>query len=87
MDDPVLVQRARVNRIARAGRRVGGLLYLVAVVAFVAGYVAGFTPAWVNAVVIPLVVGSVVLGPSIIVGYMVKAADRDDREAGRPTLG
>jgi hypothetical protein len=30
------------------------------------------------------VVGSIVLAPAIVFGYAVKAAERDDREQGRP---
>jgi hypothetical protein len=29
-----------------------------------------------------LIIGSILLAPSIIIGYAVKAADRDDRERG-----
>ena len=38
-------------------------------------------------IVTSLVVGSIVLAPAIVFGYAVKAAERDDREQGRTTLG
>jgi hypothetical protein len=31
-----------------------------------------------------LVVGSLILAPAIVFGYAVKAAEREDREQGRP---
>jgi hypothetical protein len=36
----------------------------------------------VTAVIVLLVAGSILLAPSIIIGYAVKAAERDDREKG-----
>jgi hypothetical protein len=34
--------------------------------------------------VVALVAGSLVLAPAIVVGYAVRAADRDDRDRGIP---
>jgi hypothetical protein len=42
----------------------------------------GFKGPLVTAVVVLLVAGSILLAPSIIIGYAVKAAERDDREKG-----
>jgi hypothetical protein len=81
--DPVLARRARYDRLARAGQRVGYLFLLVAVVAFVAGFAAGFPPAAVTATMVGLVGACVVLPPAIVAGYAVKAAEREDRRAGR----
>jgi ABC-type Na+ efflux pump permease subunit len=81
--DPVRVQRARMARIARAGKRLGYSLFAVAIVAFVVGAATRFTPPLVTVVVASLAVGSVFLAPAIIVGYGVRAADREDRQAGR----
>ncbi len=81
--DPVLARRARISRLVSAGQRVGYGLFGLAVVAFVAGFVVGFR-AWVTTLIVAcLVVGSLVLAPAIVVGYGVKAANRDDRAEGR----
>ena len=37
----------------------------------------------VSAVVASLVVGSAVLAPAIVLGFAARAAEREDREAGR----
>jgi hypothetical protein len=80
--DPVLAKRARIARLVDVGKRVGYSLFLVAVVAFVAGFVVGFEGWVVTLIVTCLVVGSVILAPAIVFGYGVKAAERDDRERG-----
>lgn len=80
--DPVLVQRARMQRFAQSGQRFGYSLFGAAVVLFFLGFPTGF-PSWlISAIVACLAVGSIVLAPAIVVGYGVKAADREDRESG-----
>ena len=78
--DPVLERRQRLARLARTGRRAGYSLYGVSLAAFVAGFVTGFTTAPATIAAVTLVVGSLVLLPSIIIGYGVSAADRADRD-------
>jgi len=80
--DPVVTRRRRIARLAGAGRRGGYLLFGLAIVAFVIGVVTDFPRPLVTVVVASLVVGSVLLAPSIVLGYAVRAADRDDRERG-----
>lgn len=78
--DPVLERRQRLARLARTGRRAGYSLYGVSLAAFVAGFVTGFTTAPATIAAVTLVVGSLLLLPSIIIGYGVSAADRADRD-------
>ncbi|MDE0160352.1 MAG: hypothetical protein OXL98_01320 [Acidimicrobiaceae bacterium] len=78
--DPVLERRQRLARLARSGRRAGYSLYGVSLAAFVAGFATGFTTAPATIAAVALVVGSLLLLPSIIVGYGVSAADRADRD-------
>ena len=80
--DSVLEQRARMHHLATLGQRVGYSLFGVAVVLFFVGFPAGF-PSWlITTIIVCLAVGSVVLAPAIVIGYGVKAADREDRETG-----
>ena len=81
--DPVRVRRARWARGAAMGKRVGYGLVLLAIVAFAVGLLADF-PAGTTTVVVAALAGSTLtLAPGIVVGYAVKAAEREDREAGR----
>ena len=51
-------------------------------VLFFVGFATGFTGGLVTAILVALGVGSALLAPAIVIGYAVKAADRDDRERG-----
>ncbi|MDP9021084.1 MAG: hypothetical protein M3N25_09825 [Actinomycetota bacterium] len=80
--DPVRQQRARLAKLASRGKRLGFLLFLAAAVVFAAGRAMEFTPGVATTVTACLVVGSVVLAPSIILAYAARAAERHDRERG-----
>lgn len=72
-----------MGRLAAMAKRAGYLLYLVAVVAFAAGALRrDFGPPVVTVVAAALGVGSLLLAPAIVIGYGVRAADREDRDAG-----
>jgi ABC-type transport system involved in cytochrome bd biosynthesis fused ATPase/permease subunit len=81
--DPVRARRAQVARWTLLANRVGYLCFAMAVAVFVIGIAVGFHGPVVAIVVAMLVAGSVLLAPSIVLGYGIKAAERDDREHGR----
>ena len=81
--DPVRERRARIDRLAAAGRRLGYTLMLVAVVAFAVGVVPGFSTPVTTAVTASLAASTVTLARALVAGYAVKAAEREDREEGR----
>jgi ABC-type transport system involved in cytochrome bd biosynthesis fused ATPase/permease subunit len=83
MSDPVRAKRAQAARLAELGQRVGYGLLLVAVIAFVVGAVRGFSGVTTAIVTVALLAMTVVLAPAIVLGYAVKAAEREDREQGR----
>lgn len=85
-DDPVLERRRRIATLVRVGQRVGYGLFGAAMVLFVIGLLTDFGGAVTGGIVAAIVLGSIVLAPAIVFGYAVKAAERDDREQGRPTL-
>lgn len=80
--DPVRERRARIARLVGIGQRIGYGLFALAIAGFVAGYVSGFDDAWAALVVGCLVAGSIVLAPTIVLGYAVRAAEREDVERG-----
>ena len=80
--DPVRIRRAQIGRWTSLAKGIGYLAFLVALVAFMLALATDFTSTMAAVVVTALVVGCVVLAPAIIMGYAVKAADRDDRERG-----
>jgi hypothetical protein len=82
MTDPVRARRQQVARWTRLANRVGYLFFAIAIVTFVVGFIVSFNGAVSAIVVTSMIIGSVLLAPAIVLGYAVKAAERDDRERG-----
>jgi uncharacterized membrane protein YidH (DUF202 family) len=80
--DPVRARRRQVARWTRLANRVGYLCFGVAIVTFVVGFVGSFNNTVSTIVIASMVIGSVLLAPAIVLGYAVKAAEREDRERG-----
>ena len=81
--DPVLARRARIARVVRYGQRAGYAALLVAVVSFVVAAATDFPAVAVDISVAALVAGIVILPVPIVLGYGVRAAEREEREAQR----
>jgi uncharacterized membrane protein len=77
--DPVVQRRARIARMAKLGKRIGYLALLVAIVGFAVGVISGFSPEVVRVIVVGLFVMCIVLPVPIVLGYGVRAAEREDR--------
>jgi hypothetical protein len=82
MSDPVRDQRARVARGVAVAKRVGYVLLLAATATVVIGLATDFTDGIATTATVCLVAGAVVLAPAIVLGYAVRAAEREDRERG-----
>jgi len=81
--DPVVVRRARIARAVAVAKRVGYLLLVVAVVGFVVAVATGF-PDWAVTLTIVALVGACVILPvPIVLGYGLRAAEREERQAGQ----
>ena len=81
-DDPIRERRAQIAKWTLLANRVGYLFVAVALALFVIAFAVGFSSTMATAVIVTFVIGCVLLAPSIILGYAVKAAERDDRERG-----
>jgi hypothetical protein len=82
VDDPVRARRAAFAKWTLLANRVGYLLFAVAMATFFIGLAIGFSSGVATAVIVSMVAGSVLLAPAIVLGYGVKAAEREDRERG-----
>jgi hypothetical protein len=80
--DPVRARRARVARWTRVANRAGYVLLSVALALFFVALATGFSATMATLVIAALVAAFVLLAPSIVLGYAVKAAEREDRERG-----
>jgi hypothetical protein len=81
VSDPVLARRARIARVVRYGKRAGYSALLVAVVSFVVAAATDFPAVAVDISVAALVAAIVILPVPIVLGYGVRAAEREEREA------
>lgn len=82
-DDPVRARRAVIARWTLLANRLGYLVLALGVAVFVIAFAVGFSGPLATTVIVCLVVSSVLLAPSIVLGYAVRAAERDDVEQGR----
>jgi hypothetical protein len=82
IDDPVRRRRAAVARWTQLANRLGYATLALAMVLFVLAFAFGFTATMAALIVAALMVSFVLLAPSIVLGYAVRAAERDDVERG-----
>ncbi len=80
--DPIRARRAQVAKWSLLANRIGYLFVALAMALFFIAFAIGFSSTMATLVIVSFVIGCVLLAPSIIVGYAVKAAERDDRERG-----
>ncbi|MFM2073583.1 MAG: hypothetical protein RLZZ623_3847 [Actinomycetota bacterium] len=80
--DQVRVRRAKIAHWTLLANRVGYLFFALSIVCFVLALALGFNNAMSAIIIASLVIGSILLAPAIVLGYAVKAAERDDRERG-----
>jgi len=82
MTDAVIVRRRRVAVHVTRAKRVGYALWLVSVTLFFALFFTDFDGPLVGVVLGCLLAGCAILLPAIVLGYAVRAADREDRQNG-----
>jgi hypothetical protein len=80
-DDPVVQRRARIARWVGLAKRVGYGLLLLAMILFVVAAATGFPSGVTSATVVALIAACVVLPVPIVLGYGLRAAEREDRDA------
>lgn len=77
--DEVRARRARIAFWVKLAKRIGYYLLLLAMVAFAVALITGFEGFWVTVCVVSLLVAVVILPIPIIIGYGIRAAEREDR--------
>ncbi len=81
--DPVRQRRSVIalwtGRASRAGYSLYGLAIVLFIVAFLSDWGSGFS----TAITVCLVLGSILLAPAIVLGYAIKAAEREDSDVER----
>jgi hypothetical protein len=83
--DPIAIRRARIDRGVRAAKAVGYSALLTSIVVFVVAAATDFPGALVIATVSTLAAATAILPVPIVLGYGLRAAERDERR--RPPTG
>lgn len=81
-EDPVARRRARIARVVALGKGLGYSLLLLAIVAFAVAAGTGYPGSAVTLTVAALVAACIVLPAPIVLGYGLRAAEREDRAHG-----
>jgi hypothetical protein len=81
-EDPVRARRRQVAKWTLIANRVGYLLFGLAIALFVMAFAFSFNSGIVSLITVCLVLGSILLAPAIVLGYAVKAAEKEDRARG-----
>ncbi|MFW2383950.1 MAG: hypothetical protein ACN4GZ_19515 [Acidimicrobiales bacterium] len=82
-NDPVRAQRERVRTLVSYGIRSGTALFGIATTLLILGLLVGLNDVITGLVLACIILGSIALAPALVFHYGVKAADREDRAAGR----
>jgi len=77
--DPIRRRRAIISVWTQWAKRIGYLCFGISIIAVFVGLLWRFTPMVGSIATAALIIGSVLLAPAIILGYAVKAAERDDK--------
>ncbi len=79
-NDPVLTRRRKIARGVKLAKRIGYLALGIAVVTFFIGSVTSFPQGLVSISIGGLIVACLILPLPIVLGYGIKAAEREDRD-------
>lgn len=77
--DPVRQRRQRVAKWTRLASRLGYSCFGASIAAVAVGLSVNFTPVVGQIATGGLIVGSILLAPAIVLGYAIKAAEKEDR--------
>ena len=84
-NDPVVLRRNRIDHYNKIASRSGYGMWGVSVVTFFAGLWSSLTEAMHFVSGATLIIGSIILAPSIVVKYGIRAARREDAAAAAAT--
>lgn len=78
-------RRKRVSKFVKLGKRTGYSLWLIAIVLFFVLFSTDFDGPFVTVLLACLIAGCVILLPSIVLSYAVRAAEREDPITEKPS--
>lgn len=80
--DPMVQRRQRIRQLVATAKRLGYAMLLLSILGFAAGVATDFSSWSVALTIVALVTAIVVLPVPIVLGYGLRAAEREDRARG-----
>jgi len=74
------MRRKQASLIANTGRKIGYSIFFLALTIFTIGFTVEFNNLVAKTLTVLLIVGSIVLAPSILLHYAVRGAEREEKE-------
>ena len=74
------IRRKQASLIANTGRKIGYSIFFLALIIFAIGFTVEFNNLVAKTLTVLLIVGSIVLAPSILLHYAVRGAEREEKE-------
>ena len=84
-NDPVILRRNRIDHYNKIASRSGYGMWVISMVTFFVGLGSFFTESMHFVSGVTLIIGSIILAPSIVVKYGIRAARREDAAAAAAT--
>lgn len=85
--DPVRVRRTAIARWTSMAHRLGYAFYGLAIGIFILAFATEWSGAFTAIITACLVLGSILLAPAIVLGYAIKAAEREEADIERRRRG
>ena len=76
----LLIRRQQASLIANTGRKIGYSIFFLSLIIFAIGLTVEFNNLVARTLTVLLIVGSIVLAPSILLHYAVRGAEREEKE-------
>jgi len=74
------MRRQQASLIANTGRKIGYSIFFLSLIVFAIGLTVEFNDLVAKTLTVLLIVGSIVLAPSILLHYAVRGAEREEKE-------
>ena len=74
------ISRKQGSLIANTGRKIGYSIFFLSLIIFAIGFTVEFNNLVAKTLTVLLIVGSIVLAPSILLHYAVRGAEREEKE-------
>ena len=76
----LMLRRQQASLIANTGRKIGYSIFFLSLIIFAIGLTIEFNNLVARTLTVLLILGSIVLAPSILLHYAVRGAEREETE-------